>query len=145
MRFSELTSGRVIDVGPREITEVEIIEFARRYDPQYFHTDPDRAAASRWGGLIASGWMTGSVVMQMTVAGVLDGSTCIGSPGVENLEWLQPVRPGDILMLRITVLESRISKSGVVGIVRWTSQLLNQESIAVFNMISTVFFDVETR
>lgn len=143
MQFNELIPGLVLELGPREITQQEILEFAGRYDPQYFHTDPVRATASRWGGLIASGWMTASIAMQLVVAAILEGSGSIGSPGLEKLEWLHPVRPGDLLHLKVTVLESRISKSGVVGVVRWSWQMANQEAIVVLNLIATSLFDIK--
>jgi acyl dehydratase len=142
MQFEELTVGRVIEAGPRAVTEKEIIEFARRYDPQYFHIDPARAAMSRWGGLIASGWMTAGIAMELTVSAVLKDSRSVGSPGLEKLEWRHPVRPGDSLRLEIAVLESRISKSGAVGVVRWSWQLYNQNSVVVLSMIATSLFDI---
>lgn len=142
MQFEALIPGLEIDLGPREISEQEILEFARRYDPQYFHTDPVRAAASRWGGLIASGWMTASIAMQMVVPAILDGSGSIGSPGLESLEWLHPVRPGDSLRLKLTVLESRISKSGSMGIVRWRWEMSNQSKVPVLRLIATSLFEV---
>jgi acyl dehydratase len=143
MRFAELTAGRSIELGPRSITETEVIEFARRYDPQFFHVDPERAAASRWGGLIASGWMTAAVAMQMVVPGILDGSESIGSPGLDKLEWTHPVRPGDTLRLRITVLEQRVSSSGKIGIVRWTWNMRNQAEVTVMNVVATSLFDLK--
>jgi acyl dehydratase len=142
MQFEELTAGRVIKAGPRAVSEQEIIEFARRYDPQYFHIDPARAATSRWGGLIASGWMTAGIAMELTVSAVLEDSRSIGSPGLEKLEWRHPVRPGDNLRLEVTVLESRISKTGAVGVVRWAWQLYNQNDVVVLYMIATSLFDI---
>jgi acyl dehydratase len=142
MRFEQLVPGLVIQLGPREITEQEILEFARRYDPQYFHTDPVRAAASRWNGLIASGWMTASIAMQLVVPAILEGSGSIGSPGLEKLEWLHPVRPGDALQLRVSVLESRISKSGI-GVVRWEWRMSNQKNIDVLCLVATSLFEVK--
>ena len=142
MQFQQLIPGLVIELGPRDISEQEILEFARRYDPQYFHTDPVRASASRWGGLIASGWMTASIAMQMVVPAILEGSGSIGSPGLESLEWLHPVRPDDILRLTVTVLESRISKSGSVGVVRWSWHMSNQSDVVVLRLIATSLFEV---
>ena len=142
MKFIDITPGRVIELGPRAVTEAEIIEFARRYDPQYFHVDPARAAASRWRGLIASGWMTASIAMELVVPGILEGSGSIGSPGVDKLEWLHPVRPGDELRLKVTVLDAHVSKSGSTGVVRWEWQLDNQKDIAVLRMVATSLFDM---
>jgi acyl dehydratase len=140
-KFADFIPGAVFRVGPRTVTEEEIVEFARRYDPQPFHIDKQRAAAGRWGGLISSGWLTCSVGMELAVR-VLDGAGSIGSPGVEQLQWESPVRPGDVLSLCITVLESRISSSGSVGVVRWRWELTNQTGVRVLNLIATSLFDI---
>jgi len=142
MKFHELTAGSVIETDVRIITESEIVEFAKRYDPQPFHTDRDFAAASRWGGLIASGWMTCSVAMELVVRRVLTDSESIGSPGVEALEWLRPVRPGDALRVLVTVLESRKSKSGTTGVVRWRWDVRNQADETVARLTAVSLFDV---
>ena len=113
-----------------------------RYDPQPFHTDARRAAASRWGGLIASGWLTCSIAMELAVRRILTDSESAGSPGVEQIEWLRPVRPGDRLRLTVTVLESRVSSSGRLGIVRWRWELQNQDNVIVLRMTATSFFDL---
>jgi len=140
--FKEITPGAVFRAGPRSVTELEIIEFARRYDPQFFHIDPARAAASRWGGVIASGWMTCSIAMELAVREVLADSNSIGSPGIKQLQWEKPVRPGDSLSLCITVLETRISSSGAVGVVRWRWELTNQDPMRVLSLIATSLFDL---
>ena len=142
MNFHELTAGLMLQEGPRAISEQEIVEFARRYDPQPFHVDRAAASASRWGGLIASGWMTCSVAMQLAVSCALIDSNSIGSPGVERLEWLRPVRPGDQLSLTMTVLESRVSSTGKVGVVRWQWELRNQVGAVVLRMIATSLFEL---
>ena len=95
MRFAELTAGRVIQLGPASLSEQEIIAFARAYDPQWFHTDPVRAAASEWQGLIASGWQTCGVAMRLVCDHILAGSESFGSPGLAYLKWENPVRAGD--------------------------------------------------
>jgi len=142
MVYRELTPGRIIQGGPRVVTEREIVEFAERYDPQPFHTDPKAAAASRWNGLIASGWMTCAIAMELVARDILPGSESTGSPGVEAIEWPAPVRPGDRLELTVTVLESRISSSGKTGIVRWRWELHNQHRTLVLRLVGTSFFDV---
>jgi len=142
MRFAELAPGRTIQVGSRVVTAEEIVAFATRYDPQPFHLDPAAAAASRWGGLIASGWMTCGIAMELVAREILAGSESIGSPGVERIEWPAPVRPGDRLALKVTVLESRISSSGRVGIVRWQWELFNQVEVLVLRLVGTSFFEV---
>jgi len=142
LKFSELTPGSVIETDTRVVTEAEIIDFASRYDPQPFHTDPARAARSRWGGLIASGWHTCSIAMELVVRRVLIDSESFGSPGVDPVEWKQPVRPGDVLRVVVTVLESRISSSGRVGSVRWRWDVLNQLGLVVLTMTATSLFDL---
>ena len=142
MEFSELAPGWTFHGGPREVTEPEIIEFASRYDPQPFHIDPAAAAAGRWGGLIASGWMTCGIAMDLVVRGILTGSRSIGSPGVESIEWPAPVRPGDQLSLTVTVVESRVSSSGKIGIVRWRWELHNQSEVLVLRLIGTSLFEL---
>ncbi len=97
MRFAELTAGRVIRLGPASLSEREIIAFARAYDPQWFHTDPARAATSLWQGLIASGWQTCGVAMRLVCDHILAGSESFGSPGLAYLKWENPVRAGDAL------------------------------------------------
>jgi acyl dehydratase len=142
MRFEQFTPGAVFRAGPRAVTEEEIVEFARRYDAQPFHIDRAQAAASRWGGLIASGWMTCGVAMDLAVRHILDGSRSIGSPGVDELHWENPVRPGDQLTLSVTVLDSRLSTSGRTGIVRWRWELANQDGARVLSLVATSLFDV---
>ncbi len=142
MRFAELTAGTVIESRARGVTQEEIVEFAERYDPQWFHVDAERAAASRWGGLIASGWLTCGIAMELAVESALQGSESFGSPGVDELRWLEPVRPGDALRLRIEVLDSRLSSSRRTGIVRWRWRLANQAGTPVLEMIATSLFDV---
>ena len=142
MRFAQIQVGMVIDGGRRAVTEAEIIEFAKQYDPQWFHTDPVRARDSRWKGLIASGWMTCAIAMDLAVKSVLADSESIGSPGVEQLKWLHPVRPGDELELRIEVQERRLSRSGSVGIVKWRWVLTTQAAVPVLDLTATSLFQV---
>jgi acyl dehydratase len=142
MRFEQIQTGTIINGGRRGVTEAEIIEFARRYDPQWFHVDPVRAHNSRWKGLIASGWMTCSIAMELAVKSVLGDSESIGSPGIEQLKWLNPVRPGDELELRIEVMETRLSRSGSVGIVKWRWVLTTQTGIPVLDLTATSLFQI---
>lgn len=142
MRFETFQPGVVFEAGPRSVSAEEIVEFASRYDPQWFHTDPQRAAGSRWKGLIASGWHSCAIAMEMVVEAALKDSDSFGSPGVEELEWLEPVRPGDALRLRAEVLESRHSASGRTGIVRWRWELWNQNRAKVLSLIGTSLFDI---
>ncbi len=142
MRFAQLIPGAVITAGPREVSEAEIVDFARRYDPQPFHVDRERAAASRWGGLIGSGWLTCGIAMDLAVRHILEGSESVGSPGLDELRWENPVRPGDSLSLTVTVLDSRVSASGRTGVVRWRWELHNQRAERTLSLIATSLFDV---
>lgn len=109
--YEDLEVGSRTEVGTHTFTVEEIVEFAERFDPQPFHVDHAAAQASPFGGLIASGWHTCSVMMGMLVRNVLNGSTSFGSPGVEEIRWLKPVRPGDSLRMYNSVLAKRVSKS----------------------------------
>jgi acyl dehydratase len=140
MQFADFKPGMIIEAGPRHITAEEILQFARRYDPQWFHTDPERAARSRWKGLIASGWHTCAIAMELVVAAALQHSESFGSPGIEHLKWLEAVRPGDGLSLRAEVLETRVSGSGKTGILRWRWELWNQSGTQVLELLGTSLF-----
>src|SRR5579872_126934 len=124
MRFKEFQVGQVIHSGPTRIGQDEIIAFAKANDPQWFHTDPQRAASGRWHGIIASGWHTCAIAMRLACEGPLKDSETIGSPGIAYLKWPQPVRPGDELRLEAEVLETRLSRNGRYGVLRWQWRLL---------------------
>src|SRR5947209_17639388 len=93
--FEDYPPGAVFTAGAMPVTAAEILEFARKYDPQPMHTDPDAAAKARFGGLIASGWHTGAMMMRLFADNLLSPESSIASPGLDELRWLQPVRPGD--------------------------------------------------
>ena len=107
--FEDFTPGDVIELGTYEITESEIIDFGRRFDPQYFHTDPEAALDSPFGGLIASGWHTCSAWARLWIDGVLSRTDSRGSPGMQEVRWLEPVRPGDALSATVEILDTRPS------------------------------------
>ena len=109
--FEDYVPGAVCVYGEIAITTEAIVEFARRYDPQPMHTDPEAARRGRFGGLIASGWHTGAMMMRLFADHVLSPVSSMASPGLDELRWLHPVRPGDSLTLRVTVLEARLSRS----------------------------------
>jgi acyl dehydratase len=140
MRFRDFQAGQVLQAGPYRVEEEEIIAFARAYDPQWFHTDPQRASASRWHGLIASGWHTCAIAMRMICDGPLQQSESIGSPGVSYLKWLSPVRPGDELTVEATVLEARPSSSGRTGVLRWRWRVMNQADTEVLELEAVSLF-----
>jgi acyl dehydratase len=103
--WEDFAAGQVYELGSYEMTREEIIEFGRRWDPQPFHVDEQAAAASAFGGLIASGWHTGCVLMRLYVDGLLHDAASMGSPGLDELRWLAPVRPGDVLTVTLHVLD----------------------------------------
>ena len=143
MRFADLTAGRVIDCGTASLTEREIVQFARDYDPQWFHTDAARAASSQWDGLIASGWQTCGLAMRLVVTTALEGSESFGSPGLAYLKWENPVRAGDVLRCTVQVLEQRVARSNpTLGIVRWRWRLANQDLAPVLDLEATSLFDL---
>jgi acyl dehydratase len=117
-----------------------MIAFAREFDPQPFHTDEKAAEASIWGGLIASGWLTGSTLMRLLYDGFLKDTASLGSPGIDELRWLKPVRPGDTLTGRLTVIEATASRSRPDrGIVRTRMELMNQDGEAVMTITGVNF------
>lgn len=143
MRFADFREGMVGEAGPIRITEQEILEFATRYDPQWFHTDPQASATGPYGGLIASGWQTCSLAMRLSVDTFLEGSESFGSPGLSYLKWLAPVKPNDALTLKATVLEKRVSsKNPKLGVLRWRWQVRNQLGIEVLDLEATSLFDL---
>ncbi len=103
--------GDVRDFGSRTVGQDEIIAFAREFDPQYFHIDPDAAKESNFGGLVASGWHTVSLTCRMFIDNLLGQAAVMGGIGSDGIRWLRPVRPGDTLRVRATVLEYRRSQS----------------------------------
>jgi acyl dehydratase len=140
--FEDIQAGEVIELGSVEVTREEILEFASRYDPQPFHLDEEAAAASPFGGLIASGWHTAAMFMRLYVEGILRDSASLGSPGVEELRWLRPVRPGDVLSGRVRVVETRPSERDPRrGTVVTESEALNQHCEVVMRMRARGFFE----
>lgn len=136
--FEDATPGAVLELGSRKVSEAEILAFARDFDPQPFHIDPEAAAQSIFGGIIASGWHTCALTMRLMVDGFLSRAASLGSPGVDNIRWLRPVRPGDTLTVRIVVLETRASQSKADrGAVRMRTEVTNQLGELVMTMEST--------
>jgi len=139
--FEDLQPGLVHQLGSVAVTEDEILDFARRWDPQSFHVDPEAAKQSVFGGLIASGWHTGAMWMRLYVDSLLDGAASMGSPGIEELRWLAPVRPGDTLDGRLTVLEATTSERRPDrGTVRIRGEMVNQDGVTVLSMVSRGHF-----
>jgi len=139
--WEDFRVGDVTELGPVDVSQQEIVEFARRYDPQPFHVDPEAARDGPFGGLVASGWHTTALFMAMFVRGILLDSASLGSPGVESIRWLKPVRPGDRLTARVTVTDSRPSQTNPYrGTVFTTSEVLNQDGDVVMTMKARGFF-----
>ena len=139
--FEDFKVGESFELGSTTITDAEIIAFARQYDPQSFHLDPEAAKQSIFGGLIASGWQTASLFMRMLVDSIISKSHGMGSSGLEELRWPAPVRPGDTLNARMLVLETRPSRSRPeMGIVRWRGEGLNQRGELVMSLVAINFF-----
>ena len=143
MKFAEFFVGQQIDAGSYELSKADSLEFALAYDPQWFHTDPIAAQQGPFDGLIASGWQTCGIAMRLAVDRILHDSESFASPGVEKIRWPYPVRPGDTLSLRVTVLEVRRSNSKPhLGILTWRWQLFNGEAKEVLDMQATNLFNL---
>jgi acyl dehydratase len=133
--FEDYVPGTTETLGPIAMTEAAIIEFAKRYDPQAIHTDPVGAAAGPFGGLISSGWHTVCVVMRELVDNYLPASASLASPGIDELRWQKPVRPGDSLHVRVTVVDAKRSRSKPDrGLVRTSIEAINQRDEIVMSM-----------
>jgi len=132
--FEDYVLGHVHELGTIAVDESEVITFGRRYDPQYFHTDPEKAKGSPFGGLIASGWHTASLMMRVLVEHYLPHAASLGSPGIDELRWTRPVRPGDTLSVRATVLGARRSESKPDrGLVQTQLDVMNQNDEVVMS------------
>ena len=135
--LDDFVEGAVHEFGPVGITEDEIIRFGKNFDPQLFHTDPLGAKETVYGGLIASGWHTCSLFMRLFVEHYLPGPASLGSPGVDELRWLKPVRPGDALTLRVTVHRVKPSRSKPDrGVLFSFCEMVNQQSQVVATMMA---------
>jgi acyl dehydratase len=138
--FEDYVAGSVHEFGPIAVEEAEVIAFARRFDPQPFHVDPEAAQQTMFGGLIASGWHTASLMMRLLVDHSLSRVASLGSPGIDELRWLQPVRPGDALSVRVTILKTKRSRSKPDrGIIHSFVEVLNQADEVVMSMTAANF------
>jgi acyl dehydratase len=132
--FEDYIPGTLVEYGEIRVGEAEI-EFARRFDPQEMHLDPAAAAHGRFGGLIASGWHTAAMMMRLLAENFLPRKASLGSPGADELRWLRPVRPGDVLRVRVRVLEATRSRSEPDrGLVRTLVEVLNQNGEIVMSL-----------
>jgi acyl dehydratase len=133
--FEDYVPGTTAEHGPLRVEEDDVVDFGRRFDPQPFHVDAEAAAAGPFGGLIASGWHTCALMMRLLADEYLSPVSSLGSPGVDELRWAAPVRPGDELTLRTTVAEARPSRSKPDrGLVRTHVELVRQDGTVVLTM-----------
>jgi len=141
--FDDYLPGATCDCGSFSVSEDEILSFARQFDPQPFHVDPEVAARGPFGGLIASGWHTAALVMRQLVDHYLSAEASLGSPGLDEIRWPDPVRPGDTLRVRATVVEARRSLSKPDrGIIKTMIEAVNQDGRAVMRATATNFLRV---
>jgi acyl dehydratase len=139
--FDDFEIGNVFELGEHQMTEAEILEFARIYDPQPFHVDKEAAKKTIYGGLIASGWQTGAIYMGLLVRKVLGETTSQGSAGIDELRWLLPVRAGDVLRGRLTITGKKPSERHPErGTVFTLGELFNQRDERVFFVRSSGIF-----
>ena len=142
MRYwDDIKEGEVVELGSRTLDKERMMAFAREFDPQPFHTDEKAAEASIYGGLIASGWLTGSTLMRLFYEGFLKDTASMGSPGIDELRWLKPVRPGDTLSARLIMLETAASRSKPDrGLVHSLMEVRNQHGEIVMTTKGVNFF-----
>jgi acyl dehydratase len=141
--FEDYRAGEIFEFGERLITKEEIIQFATLYDPQPFHLDDEAAKKTHFGRLAASGWMTASVVMRMMVDNYISRVSSLGSPGIDELRWSKPVHAGDVLHVRVTILETRASKSKPDrGLMYCLNEAYNQHNEPVMSYKGWGFYKV---
>jgi acyl dehydratase len=139
--FEDFPLGETLELGSHQFTAESIVAFGTAFDPQVYHVDPERAKSSVWGGLIASGWQTASVYMRLLVDNLIGATESLGSPGLDSLKWLKPVRPGDTLRARITFLDGAPSRSRPDrGIIRSRGEMVNQQGDVVMQLEAVNFF-----
>src|SRR5271169_136611 len=137
--FENFKPGRLGSFGPRRVTREEILAFAAEFDPQPMHLDEEAASRSMLKGLSGSGWHLCSIIMRMMFDGFIGRTASLGSPGVNDLRWLAPLRPGDELMLDVDVAEARVSRSRpTTGIVTLKAVVSNAAGQALCEMISPI-------
>jgi acyl dehydratase len=139
--FEDVEIGETTRFGRYEVTREEILEYARQFDPQPFHLDEEAARASMFGGLVASGWHTGAMFIRMVCDGMVPTAATSGSMGFDDLKWLKPVRPGDVLSVESVVREKIESRSRPDrGTVKIESRISNQRGEVVMSLVSLVIY-----
>lgn len=140
--FEDFSSGMVIEHGPRLVTREEIVAFAAEFDPQPMHLDEEAARNSILGGLAASGWHTCCLLMRMACDSFVLDSSSMGAPGVDEVRWIKPLRPGTRIMLRATVLETRASKSRPeMGFVKTLMEVLDDDRNQVMTLTTSMIME----
>jgi len=135
LHWEDLPPGGSLEIGSHTFSEEEIVAFARQFDPQLFHTDPVAARNSVFGGLIASGWHTCAIAMRLMLDNYVGRSASLGSPGLDNIRWLAPMRAGDTITYRRTITAARASASKPgVGLVHSRWEATNQRGEMVMTM-----------
>ena len=135
--FQDYVPGTTSEYGPIPVDEAEVVDFGRRFDPQPFHVDARAAADGPFGGLIASGWHSCALMMRLLAQEYLSPASSLGSPGIDELRWILPVRPGDLLTLRTTVQDARPSRTKPDrGLVTTRVELVNQSAEVVLTLVA---------
>jgi len=136
--FEDIEVGRTASFGSYAVTREEVMDFAAKYDPQPFHLSDEAAAQTHFGRLSASGWHTCAMVMSMVVANLKENQQAgLGSPGIDELKWIKPVYPGDILRCETEILEKRVSASRPeMGIFKSRMRVFNQDDVMVMTFVS---------
>lgn len=136
--FEDYLPGIDVRYGAEQVEQDDILRFAAEFDPQMIHTEPESANAGPFGGIIASGWHTAALMMRIFATSFLNDAASLASPGVDELRWVQPVRPGDVLSARFEVIEARRSRSKPDrGIVRTRITVLNDRDDPVMTLVAT--------
>ncbi|HEY7037921.1 MAG TPA: MaoC family dehydratase [Methylomirabilota bacterium] len=138
--FEDVQVGETMRFGRYEVTREEILEYARQFDPQPFHLDDEAARQSIYGGLIASGWHTGAMFIRMICDGMAPGHATSGAKGFDDLRWIKPVRPGDVLSVESEVREKIQGRRPDVGTVKLESRISNQRGEMVMSLVSLVLY-----
>ncbi len=133
--FEDFSPGQVMEFGPRRVTREEIVDFAAQFDPQPMHLDDEAAKATMLGGLGASGWQICALAMRMACDGIVLETASMGAPGVDEVRWMRPLRPNDVLTLRISIRDTRISKSRPsMGFVVMFYEMFNQDGVCIMTL-----------
>ncbi len=139
--FEDFQPGTVKEYGPRLVTREEIVAFAAEFDPQPMHLDETAASATLLGGLGASGWHSCCLLMRMIVDGFILNSTSMGSPGIDEVRWLAPLRPGTTIRVRSTVLDTRASKSRPdMGLVKFKCEVIDDADTVLTDLVTSLMF-----